>query len=124
MMKKKNIIIVSALIIIGIFFVVGIFGISGQVTLKAGDCEKNYKHYYIEPFISDFLECMAQIPCGTAQGLTIHNTKVDVIQCLCKNIETNKETITEYYNKELSKQEPSNDVEFICKKGAKKFYRQ
>jgi len=123
-MKKKNIMIVSALVVVGIFFVIGIFGISGQVTLKAGDCEKSYKHYYIEPFISDFLECMVQIPCGTAQELTIRNTKVDVIQCLCENIETNKEIITDYYNKEFSQPQPSNNVEFVCKEGAIKSYRE
>ena len=114
-MKKRRIII-SIFIVIG-FLIIGLFGISGQVTLKAGNCEKSYRHYYIEPFILDFLSCMTMIPCGTAQEITIYNRKVDVIQCLCENIETNKEVIVDYNIKEFQL-EPSNDVGLICKKGS------
>ncbi len=126
-MNRKYVVVIVSLVVFSVFLIVGLQGVSGEVTLQAGDCEKCYTHYYVEPFISDYFICMTTTPCGIAQEITIHNTKIDIIECLCKDIEKNHDVIIDYYNTELAKrpfaERPSDDAKFICQEGATKIGR-
>lgn len=86
------------LVLLSAFLIIGVFGISAQATVKAGNCEKTYTHYYVTPFVSDYLSCMVGTPCGTPQENTIYNVNADVIECLCQDIEGNRGTIINFFN--------------------------
>lgn len=131
-MKSKFLILGLIFLVLSIFLFIGLFGISGKITLKEGSCEKSYKHYYIEPVISNYLECRIQRPCGTGQALTIRNVKVDIIQCLCLNRNENKDNVINimkdilinYHKvKDVDKYPSIDDVNYICDKEARKIYR-
>jgi len=116
--KLKNLIIIVAVFIL----IIGCLGIRRTMILRAGNCEQNYTHYYIEPFILNFLSSLQETP-YRANQLAPHNARIRVIQCLCENIELNRNMIVEYYNNELIAKEEifwheesdvSKDAEFIC----------
>lgn len=121
-MKKtqKWIAIIAFLFLLIISWVVAIYGISRQVTFEAGNCSSTYTHYYIRPLGIHSLICET-LPCGAPQSVIIHNAKVDIIECLCKDINTNEYLIKNFYANELC-MEPEDfsgaceevTAEYIC----------
>lgn len=111
--------------VVGMIILVGVFGVSGQVTLKAGSCEAHYRHHYIKPYISDALSCMFQIPCGTPQNVMINNARVDIVQCLCENKDANEDAILQFYSEKdaSTAKELGLDVSYICNNFRKTFPR-
>ena len=121
--KSHKLIILSLIVAVIALFILGFFGISNEVILEAENCKENYIHYYVTPFISDYFECRIMSPCGTHQDVTIHNTKVRLLKCLCKDTRTNNEKIINYFvalvsdYAHLKDQWPnaSQNSDFICK---------
>ncbi|MGY5149686.1 MAG: hypothetical protein ACW9W3_06455 [Candidatus Nitrosopumilus sp. bin_68KS] len=128
-MKTRLLIIIIP--ILTVFFIVGWNGVEVEETITKEQCSIDYDYYYVEPVIKNALECnnpfVTVEPCGTDSRLRQHNVQVDIIQCLCKDIAKNDSTITDYYNNEFDRyyenEIPSNDSEFVCKDGAKSFFR-
>lgn len=125
--KKKSKLKKIILIIIALILIVGFFGVSKRISLVEGSCGQNYKHYYIKPFIGDFFSCLTMRPCGSDVRFTEYDAKTYIIECLCKNIESNSNAIIDYYNKEFVGQydrwQASSDAEFICKNGPRVIMR-
>lgn len=115
-MNKKLILFSIAGIII---ITAGIFGISGQDTLTAGNCETKYKKYYLEPFIC------TSLPCEMSQEMITNNAKVDVIQCLCNNRDANEDIILQFYSEKdaSTAKEQELDVNDICNNFRKTYPR-
>jgi len=121
--KKKSKIKKIVLIIFGLILIIGFFGVSKRITLTAGNCGQNYKHYYIKPFIGDFFSCLAMRPCGSNARFTRYDAKTYILECLCENVKADSSVIIDYYNKEFVGQydiwQASSDAEFICNNGPK-----
>jgi len=126
-MKTRLFIIIALGISLGAVTIIGITGITGEVTLEVNECKQSYLHYYVEPYIKDYLECSFMSPCGVAANIILHNAQVDVLSCLCQNMENNDSLIVDYYNDEMTRFEhelESDDSDFICTDGAKPILRQ
>jgi len=123
-MKSRLLIIFVASASFGIFIIIGMIGITGEVILEVNECKQNYLQYYVEPYVKDYFECSFMSPCGVAPNIIKHNAQVDVLSCLCQDMENNGEIIVDYYNNEMTRFElESNDFDFICIDGVKPILR-
>lgn len=113
----KKYILILLLVILGVAIVVGFTGIKKKVVIKENDCQADYAYYHLEPFLFNIFSCLLMRPCGIDQELDKINAKIEVIQCLCKNISINEDIIVKNFN-ELKIYQPSTDVNYICTKGA------
>lgn len=108
--------LVGGLVIAGIL---GWFGVSWQSTVGQGYCPQFYKHYAVKPYLHDWWECRRQQPCGVDEDVVRYNAHVEVVQCLCQQLQSNRVGISQYYIQYLS-QEPifqgreNATVEAIC----------
>lgn len=82
--------------------VIGLTGLGWTRTITAGTiCQSRYTHQAIQPWLRDWWQCQHQTPCARDEALDRRNAAVQVIQCLCQNIPSDRSDIEKMYRDEV-----------------------